>query len=71
MFSIQSPSYIGVGILVSAEQLKDMYHIVTYIPSGGTKSPLIVLSMNYSLSYHYFFLLDCFSFVSAFPHFSN
>ena len=37
----------GGGILVSAEQLKDMHQIVIYIPLGGTRSPVIILIINY------------------------
>ena len=32
------------GILVSSEQLKDTYQVVTDIPSGGTGSPVTLLS---------------------------
>ena len=48
----------GEGVLIPTEELKD---VVTYIPSGGTSTlPHVVL-----LS------LDCFPFISAFPHFSD
>ena len=33
-----------VGVLVSTEQLKDMHEIVIYPPSGGTSSPVTLLS---------------------------
>ena len=32
-----------MGVLVSAEQLKDTHQTVIYIPSGGTRSPLTLL----------------------------
>ena len=48
----------GEGVLIPTEELKD---VVTYIPSGGTSTlPHVVL-----LS------LDCFPFISSFPHFSD
>lgn len=43
--SMYSPtSTIWVGILISAEWLKDTCYIVMFIPSRGTRGPVILLS---------------------------
>ena len=39
------PSSTLVGVLVSVQQLKDMHQaVVIFIPSGGTRCPVILLS---------------------------
>ena len=42
--SMLSPSSTWVQVLVSAEQLKGKHQIAIYIPSGGTRSPVSILS---------------------------
>ena len=50
--STESPSFTWVGVLVSAEQLKDMHQIVMYIPWGGTRTLFYCWTIAFPLLLH-------------------
>ena len=59
--------HMGEEVFVSAEQLQDMPQIALSTLEDG--SPSLVTRLLFHLSL--LFLLDCFAFLSAFPHFPN
>ena len=62
---MKSPSSTWVGGLSSYRTIQDMYQIVMNISWGGTRT------LFYCCLLSLLFLLNCFSFVFALPHFSS